>query len=265
MKCSVADKGIALVLSGGAARCIAQLGFLQAMDESGLKPAAISGVSGGAIVGAFYCNGFSPAEILLLLKKTSILKMFSPTWGTGILKLDNAEDILQQYLKIKDFKSLKTQLFITACDIHNALNVVFSEGDIIKPLIASCSIPPVFKPMEYMEMKLVDGGILNNLPVEPVKNFSKIIGINVNVIDTSAQIDSFALYSERVVDLIVTNNIRESIEHCHHFLQAPEMSRFHITDIGKADEMFAVGYDYMKEKIDEIMPFDKLRGQNFKT
>jgi NTE family protein len=248
----VNKEGIALVLSGGAARCIAHLGFLQALDEAGIRPAVISGVSGGAIAGAFYCSGFSPTEIVTLIKNTSMLKIFSPGWGTGFLKMDKVEAIFNEHLKNKQFEGLKIPLYITACDVNKAQNFSFFKGDIVKPLIASCSIPPIFKPVEYNGQRLVDGGIIENLPVDPVKGFKKILGINVNVMDYTAPIDTNAMYIERVVDMIVNNNIQSSIEQCSLFLEPPQMKKFHLTDIAKADELFAVGYEYGREKMEEI-------------
>nr|MBA3901829.1 patatin-like phospholipase family protein [Bacteroidota bacterium] len=212
-------------------------------------PAAISGVSGGAIVGAFYCNGYTPQEIIKLIKDTPILKVFSPSWGAGLFKMDRVEKVFEDYLKIKDFEGLKLPLFITACDINLAENIAFSEGDIIKPLLASCAVPPLFKPIAYKGRKLADGGIINNLPVEAVLGYEEILGINVNIINPDASIDSKSNYAERAVDIIVNNNIKQSIAQCTLYMEPPEMKNFSLTDIGKADEMFAVGYDYAKENI----------------
>lgn len=252
MKSSVGKEGIALVLSGGAARCVAHLGFLQAMEEAGIKPAVISGVSGGAIVGAFYCNGYSPKQILGLVQKTSILKIFSPAWGTGFLKMDKAEKLFVDHLKIKNFEDLPIPLFITACDLNKSENIAFSKGDIIKPLVASCSIPPLFKAVNYAGRNLVDGGVLNNLPVEPVSVYKNILGINVNIINAASSIDSFAQYSERVADIIINNNIKESKKSCSLFLEPDELKYFRLTEIGKAGEIFAAGYDYAKKKMKAI-------------
>jgi NTE family protein len=251
----VSNKQFALVLSGGAARCIAQLGVLQAMEEAGVKPAVISGVSGGAIVGAFYCTGISPHETLKIIKKTSLVKIFSPAWKTGVIKLDGAEKIFREHLGHLKFEDLNIPFFISACDVNSAEYLSFSSGEIVVPLLASCAVPPVIRPVEYLGRRLVDGGILNNLPVDPVKDYEKIAGVNVNIIDPSSEIDSFVRYTERTVDLIVNNNIKKSIEQCGFFLQPESMTRFHLTDVGRADEMFAVGYDEMKKRMGDFKSF----------
>jgi NTE family protein len=248
----VGKKGLALVLSGGAARCIAQLGFLQLMDQEGIRPAVISGVSGGAIVGAFYCNGYTPKEIIKVVKNTSMFTIFSPAWGAGLIKMDRVEKVFNDYLGTQKFEKLNIPLIISACDIDKAEMVSFSSGELIQPLLGSCAVPPLIKPVEVNGRKLADGGILNNLPVEPVKDFDKILGINVNVLNTAASIQSMALYAERVVDILVIQNISESKKQCTLFLEAPEMKYFHLTDVGKADEMFAIGYEYAKKNLKHL-------------
>jgi NTE family protein len=244
---------LTLVLSGGAARCIAHLGVLQALEEVNIKPGMISGVSGGAIVGAFYCQGYTPKEILEIIKETSILKTLRPTWSAGLLKLNKTESIFQKYLKIQVFEKLKIPLFVSACDVENAQNLYFSNGELIPPLLGSCSFPPLFRPVDFEGKKLADGGLLNNLPVEPVKDQQRILGVNVNIIATNTSPDSTAQYTEWVIDVIVNNNIKESIQQCQVFFEPPEMKAYHLTDIGKADELFITGYNYAKAKMDLVI------------
>lgn len=245
-------QGLALVLSGGAAKGVVHLGVLQALDEEGIKPAVISGVSAGAIVGAFYCYGYSPKEVMKIVKDNSILKFLRPAWGTGLLKLDKAEKIFREYLKIELFEELAIPLFISACDVKSTNMLTFSEGEIIPPLLGSCSLPPIFKPIEFNGVHLADGGILNNLPVEPVKNYSKIIGVNSNSIKDRSLPDGLSDYTEWVANVIVNINITESIKHCHVYLEPPEMKDHSFTDIAKADEFFTIGYNYTKKNMGSI-------------
>ncbi|MDQ3190525.1 MAG: patatin-like phospholipase family protein [Bacteroidota bacterium] len=250
------NKEIGLALSGGAARCIAHLGVIQALEEIGIKPAAISGVSGGAIVGAFYANGYSPLQILEIIKKTSILKALSPAFDTGILKMDKAEKVYAEYFKTKEIENLKIPLTVSACDLNKGIIVSISSGDLIKAVIASSSVPMIFKPVEFEGMKLIDGGIINNMPVDPLKNYSIIIGVNVNVINPELKIDSFYSNMQRNIDIIVTTNIKESITMCNLFIEPPEMKNIRLTDINKADEIYTIGYKYTKKnytKIQEIL------------
>jgi NTE family protein len=251
------NKGIAVVLSGGAARCIAQLGVMQALEEMKIPVSAISGVSGGAIVGAFLANNYSPQQTLKIIKDTSLLKIIRPAWDSaGILKMDKAEKIYSDYFKFTKFEELPFPLHISACDVNTGEYVIFSKGNLIKAVIASSSFPPVFKPYKHAGRELIDGGIVNNLPVEPVLGYEKIIGVNINIINSERDLDSLYKYFERTVDIIVTSNITASRNQCHLIIEPPEMKQTYLSDIGKADEMFAIGYDYtlsLKKKITELI------------
>lgn len=243
--------GLALVLSGGAARGIAHLGILQAMEEAGIRPSVISGVSAGAIVGAFYCSGYPPKKILEIAKKTPFVRTFRPTRSPGLLKLSKAEELFHEYLKTEHFENLDIPLIISATDVDLAQTVYFSTGKIIPPLLGSSSFPPFFRPVNYNGMTLSDGGLINNLPVEPVKDYQLVLGVNVNIVRSSP--DTFAQYSEWVATVVVTNNIQESKKLCHVFFEPPGMKEFRIIDIGKADEMFEIGYLYARERMPQVL------------
>ncbi len=260
------NKGIGLALSGGAARCIAHLGVIEALTEIGIKPSAISGVSGGAIVGAFIASGYSPLETLKIIKKTSILKAFTPVLNKGVFKMDKAEKIYAAYFKIREIENLDIPLSVSACDINQGVNISITSGDLIKAVMASSSIPMIFKPVYFNGMELIDGGIINNLPVEPLKDYPLIIGVNVNLINQEQKLDTFYLNTQRSIDIIVTTNIKESITLCNVFIEPPEMKKMHLTDIDKADELFTIGYDYtrkMSSKIQEIIEKNQIEKQNF--
>lgn len=243
-------EGLAMVLSGGAARGIAHLGVIQALEEVGIRPQAISGVSAGAIVGAFYCNGYSPAEILKIVKGTSIVRTFRPTLSPGLLKLDKAESVFRKYLQKDTFEKLDMPLFFSACNVDTALVEYYSHGELIPPLLGSISFPPFFRPTRYNGKLLSDGGLINNLPADPVKDYQVVLGVNVNVVKSTP--GSFAQYAEWVATVVVTNNIQESKGLCHLFFEPPAMADFRIIDVGKADEIFQVGYRYAKDHMHEV-------------
>ncbi|NJM16566.1 MAG: phospholipase, partial [Bacteroidales bacterium] len=96
---------IGLVLSGGAARGFAHLGILQALEENNLKPDIISGVSAGAIAGAFYADGYSPIEILQILKGKKMWEYVRLAFKRqGLMKITGLDNILRQYLRANTFE-----------------------------------------------------------------------------------------------------------------------------------------------------------------
>src|SRR6478735_2601225 len=103
---------IGLVLSGGGARGVAHLGVLQALEEEGLKPSMISGVSSGAITGALYAAGMPPSEVLEILIKTHIVRYLRPALSRfGFLNIDKLSSVFEQYFPVRTFEELKIKTF----------------------------------------------------------------------------------------------------------------------------------------------------------
>lgn len=246
---------IGIALSGGGARGFAHLGVLKGLEEIGIKPHMISGVSAGAIGGAFYCYGYSPEETLKILSKNGILGMVSPAFSwKGLLKMDKAERVYKEYLKENSFEKLKIPLIIEATDIINVETVRFSKGELIIAVIASSSIPLMFAPVEYEGRLLVDGGLLNNLPSQCLRPYcDKIIAVNVNSIFKDEKIDGLLKTIERNFDIIIYNNIKESIAISDIVLEPMYKIKYGIFDLNHAKEIFEMGYEYTIAKKEQIL------------
>ena len=160
---------IGLVLSGGGARGIMHLGVIKALNEQGIVPDFIAGTSAVAIAGALVCHGYSPDEVLQILLKTNFLKYLRPSFSApGLLKMDKVEDLYLQLLPHNSFAQLKTPLIVAATDIEQGEIVYFDQGELIRPLMASSCLPGIFAPVNFQKRMLVDGAVLNNLPIEPL-------------------------------------------------------------------------------------------------
>lgn len=245
-------KKIGLVLSGGGVRGFAHLGVLKVLDELKIVPAAISGVSAGAVFGALYCSGKSPDEILSLAKNNSYLAFSSFLWRKeGLFSMETLRKILSQQLP-ENFESLKIPLFVNATNFLQNKTVYFSCGELIKPLIASASFPVLFEPVVTPQGRLVDGGLLNNLPVEPLIDRSdRIIGSHVNklakVSDSNARFSKAALV-ERCFHLAIANTVYTKAHLCNIFIE-PSLDTFGLFRMKNLQQIFEVGYQAaLKEK-----------------
>lgn len=182
------NKKTALVLSGGGSRGFYHVGVIKAIQELGIKIDIISGTSIGAIVGAMYASNpkINFDEVVKELDFFKIVKMFlSHIDKTPKSKL---EDLLKKYITARDFKDFKIPLIFNAVDINNAKEVVFSKGSVFPEIFSSMSVPGVFPPLFYDGKYLVDGAVLNNLPIKHIENkYSKII---VSDISTNITIDN---------------------------------------------------------------------------
>ena len=254
---------IGLSLSGGGARGIAHIGALAAFEEHGIRPAIISGTSMGALVGVFYAAGYPPAQILQLVKETSMLKVFK--WqipSSGLFHLDIIRKILAEKIKVDDFSSLKIPFCCAVSNLNSGQVEIKSEGPLFDWVVASASIPVIFEPQQIGGQTYVDGGLFDNLPAAAIRDKAKmLIGIHVNHNGYQEQVKGFKEVAERTLQLSVAQNVKESISLCDMVITPPTIGQFHTFDFRSADQIFQVGYDETERKL--IKLFDLL-GDKFK-
>ncbi len=246
---------IGLTLSGGAVHGVAHLGVLKALDELKIPVHAISGVSSGAIAGAFYAAGFSPEEIFTIVSKTVFWRLAKPAFSKrGLILLDKLEKEFTKYLGNNTFETLKIPLFICATDLQQGTNVYFSSGNLVKPLLASNTVPLLCPPYEYQNYLLVDGGLLNNLPVECLMNQTDYrIAVHVNPMNRHAKLNSFRSILERTCHLAINNNVQPRLPFCDLLIEPPKLKYYSLTDIKNARFMFEAGYEHALTFADKLL------------
>lgn len=231
-------KKVGLALSGGAARGIAHLGVLKAFDEIGIKPAILSGVSSGAIVAVFYAAGYSPDDILRLIKELRIYRVMRLAIGqVGILHLDEVEKLYFRYLgEGATFEDLNIPVIIGTTDMHAGATFNFSSGELIKPLIASTAVPILYRPVQYQGMLLNDGGLLDNLPTQALAGKCDVkIGVHSNPINHEARITSLRSMVERTAHLAINNNVQLRRHLSDFFIEPPQLKYYRLMSFSKAD------------------------------
>ncbi len=245
-------KKIGLCLSGGGARGIVHLGVLQALEEAGIVPDFISGTSAGAIAGVFYAAGHSPRKIYEIIENERILLLLRPAVSLkGLLDIRLTSKAFSKYLP-QTFEELNIPLTVNATDLYSGKSVFFDSGELYLPVQASCCIPLVFQPIEYGKYLFVDGGIINNLPVEPLLGKSDfIIGVHSNSTGEKKDFSTFAKVLERTQLLSISRNTVINASRCNWVIEPPEMSRFNVFDLRKAPEIFDIGYKYAKKYLAE--------------
>jgi len=233
-----------LVLSGGGARGFAHLGAIKALNENGIYPDIVAGTSAGSIVGAFYCDGFQPEEIFSFFIEKGIYKYIEfiiP--NRGLLKINGLVNLIENNLNSKYFDDLKIPFYATATDLNNARPVYFSSGELVPAIIASSSIPVIFQPFEINGVTYVDGGLTDNLPVEPLKNIcEKIIGINVNPIGYQKNFNKLIDIAERTFHIAFNAGIFDKISSLDLYIQPEKLKNMGIFDVSKSPEIFNAGY-----------------------
>lgn len=242
-----------ICLSGGGARGFAHLGAIKAFQEHGISIAAISGTSSGAIAGAFLAAGYSPDKILELFVKQKLFRMLSGAFNTGILGMERATKFYKKHLP-DNFSSLNFPFWVAATDILKGETIYLNEGLLIPALNGSASIPGLFKPVRLGESLLLDGGVLNNLPVEPLLERNiPLAGIHVNPIGSVHEIRSTWKIIERTFQLSVYSNIARRKLRCNIFIEPSGLKQYSVFDYNRATEIFKTGYQFTKEIIPEIL------------
>jgi len=242
-----------IVLSGGASRGFAHLGVLQALNEADIYPDVISGVSAGAIVGAFYADGKKPIDIVKLFQGKRFKEMASFNLRrNGLLNISGLRKFMKENLESKNLEDLKIPMVVSATNMRTGKSAYFDKGDIIDIVMASSSIPVLFQIARVNGEVYMDGGIVDNLPVEPIKDkCRKIIAVHVNPIGEETDINGLVKIAFRSFHLSVAAGVSLKKDDIDLFIEPLELKDYGLLDLSKAKEMFDIGYDYTKKIINE--------------
>ncbi len=245
---------VGVVFSGGGARGIAHLGCLQALEELGVRPSVISGVSAGALIGALYASGRSPQEILEMVKQQSHSSVAAAIlFPGGLFSYKGLRNLLKSVIHSDDFADLKIPLTVTATDVVTGTTVHFSEGSLYDVLLGSAAVPGLFDPVKVGNCQLVDGGVLDNLPVVCIKDrCDKVLGIHVNKFQNGAQKLTRLQVIDRCIHLAIAPGVTANARLCD-LLVEPDTSGYTIFDTQQAGQLFTAGYKAMMREKELLM------------
>ena len=176
-------KKLGFALGAGGSRGIAHIGFLKAMEEEGIYPDFIAGCSMGSVIGSAYASGMGLDAMEKAVRKLRLLDLIAPTRQRGgLFDTRKIRKLLEGYIGDIDFKDLKIPFCCVAVDMISQNLIEFSQGKVLDGVIASSSIPAIFKPLEKDGMRLIDGGILDRVPFTSVKQMGADVIVAVDVL-----------------------------------------------------------------------------------
>lgn len=242
---------VGLVLSGGAARGFAHLGVLKALEENGLKPDIISGVSAGAIAGVFYADGYTPEEILEIYLGRHLFELIQFTLPrTGLFKLTGMRKVLKKYIHAQCFEELKIPLVVAATSLTEGKPVYFMKGELTDAILASSAVPVLFEAVKIGGNDYIDGGITNNLPLNPIADdCSRLIGVYVNHAGEQAVVKGIAHIAERAFHLAIATDIESKKPLFDIFIEPKEIASYGFFDLKNGKELYRIGYETAREKL----------------
>jgi len=178
------DVKIALILGGGGSKGLAHVGVIKELEDAGIHPDLIVGCSSGAIIGAFYADQPDIARIhkmLMSIKKSDLMDFSLFFSKFGVVKGKLLTNFISKNLKAKIFSDLNIPFIAVATDLRSGELVELGVGDLVSSIKASAAVPGVFNPVLYKGRYLVDGGVVDPIPVRIAKKYGAKVIIAVDV------------------------------------------------------------------------------------
>lgn len=256
------SKKLGFALGAGGSRGVAHIGFLRAMEEEGIVPDFVSGCSMGSVVGSCYAKGYTTdymEQIVKKLKFSDLLDLsLAPIKNGALLRSKKMQKKLQQYLGKTTFGELKIPFSCVATDLISGQVAVLGdkETEVCRAVVASSSIPTVFKPVQIEDKLLVDGGVLCRVPIDTVRNMGAEVVVAVDVLGKIRKCDKkynvFTIMT-RTFDIadaeLTKNTIKEKRPDVFIEPDLGDMNQYKFKEI---DFAIQKGYEIGKAYADEI-------------
>lgn len=255
---------IALVLSGGGARGFAYIGALRVLERHGLPVDIVVGTSIGAVIGSLYAGGV-PLERLEYISadlgwdkisdfgNASVVGLLL---GRNLLSTERLEAYLEKYLQGKSFHELKLKFACVAVDISTGERIVFTEGKVAPAVRASATIPGLFDPVPFRHRYLVDGGLVDNIPVDLARSMGADIVIVLTARSDYTLNPSEGIFRTLTQAIYIQGALleNESLKKAD-FIIAPDVKSVSAVDLSKAKECIAAGVVETESRMDALKEF----------
>lgn len=253
---------LALILSGGAARGAFHLGMLQYLEENNIKIDAYSGSSIGAIIAVAHASGISAKEQLKIFSSKEIKKVLKFNYfKNGLIRIDKNHKLLKELLPIKNLEDLETKVYVNAYDIKKKQLHYFDKGDTHSLCMASAALIPVFKPISYENMYLIDGGLIDNLPIHPIlEEDEKYKTISIDLmprpiypLEKKRNINPIKLLKKRIFTRRL-DNAKYSINHTDYYITNQKLRNYKMFTFNELNDCFSYGYKEAQKHFLDILP-----------
>ena len=249
------------MLGGGGARGFAHIGVLKVLKEANVPIDMVVGTSMGAIIGSLYCSGVDLEEIEKIaeyikwkdisnLNSVSLLKMLV---SEKLLSTKKIENYIDKMIGEKYFFQLNIPFVCVATDMITGEKIIFKEGKVAMAARASATIPGLFEPVQYRQRFLVDGGLVENIPVSVAKLFNPdiIITVAVSADITNNSFDNvfFSLFQAIYIQGQQSDRINLNMSDV---IIAPKVDNISAIELNKAEECIDAGFIAGKQSIEKI-------------
>lgn len=245
---------IGIAFGGGGTRGLAHIGVLKAFEENGIVFDEIAGTSAGSIISALYAYGVTTDEMYKMAKNLDAGEIRNSKIPFVPSKSDGLINIIKNNIGDVHFEDMKKSLTVVAVDMYTGQEVHIREGNVAKAVAGSCSVPVIFRPVEFEKYLLADGGLQNNIPADVVRNMGCKYVISVDVNPTRGT----GTKSTKLVDqisacigiAIKANCVKGEL--FSDIMIKPNLSKFKNTSLDGLDEMIEIGYQETMKMMPEI-------------
>lgn len=248
------NKKIGLALGGGAALGAAHLGVLKLLEEKEIKIAAISGTSIGAFIAALYAFNKSADDIIKTIRDLDWLDISELSLSRfGLLSNKKLGKKLDEILGEVNFTDAEIPLAMVATDVASGQKVTLSSGDVAQAVMASTCVPGIFIPSELDGKLLVDGGLVENVPVSVLQDLGAevTIGVDLNTGRQYKKPDDIADLLMNSMDIAIDNATRIQTSKAD-FIIKPVLTGYSRTETEKLDELIEQGYQTAKDALKKL-------------
>ncbi len=245
---------VGLALGSGGARGIAHVGVIKVLEEEGIPIDFIAGSSMGSLVGAFYAAGINPDMMKKLaqnIKRSYWLDLTVPKMG--FIAGDKIKEMVRLLTQGKNLEDLSIPLSVVATSLHTGERVVFKKGPIAQAVRASISIPGIFVPEVIDGHTLVDGGVIDRVPITVVKEMGAdvVIGVDVGMISTEGKFTSIFDVIAQSIQVMEREIFRYRILEAD-VLITPDVGHLSATSFDQIDELISAGEKAARSALDKI-------------
>jgi len=255
-----------LCLSGGGALGFAHIGVIQALEEHEIYPSHIVGSSMGAIIGTLYAAGYSPADMLQMIKEDKLYKVtklltFRATFlKSGLSTHKLLRTLIKELIPHNSFEKLKKEMSICIVNLNTGTwEIIDSGNELDKWVSASASIPGVFETVKDAKTFYVDGGLLNNMPAQGLKNNCQhIIGVDVLPYRAPSELNKPTDTLVVSIRAMQHQNSKEGRDLCQFLIEPKAIEEFHEFSFESYEAIYQHGYNAANQYISENPEIMKL-------
>lgn len=247
------NKKVALCLGGGAVLGAFHIGVIKAIEEFDIEISYVSGTSIGSIIGVLYACGKSSKEIEDIALDIKWKDLYTISLSKmGVLSNEKIGDFLSEHLEERKFEDLAKQFGVIAADIATGEKVSLTQGDVKSAVMASSCIPGIFIPVEIEERLLVDGGVIENVPISIAKDFDAefIIAVDLNTNHKFSKPKNLVEVMINSFNFLATNSTKIQLEEAHLSLN-PDLSKYNAISTSQIKDLIDEGYQYTKSKFEK--------------